>query len=654
MNPLHLFLQAGDPAASNPFLQWLDSLMHTLLGSAYPYFHEFFVFDPNHPMIFTRGLFWAFFAIVLVFYSLVYKHRGLRNAYLLVVSLFFYYKSSGAFFLLLVGTAVMDYGVGLAMHYLRIQWLRTLLLLFSITVSLTLLGFFKYSYFIVDSINAQIDDPTQHYHAVNWVNFFFNETFGTHFSVDKILLPVGISFFTFQTISYSVEVYRRKIEPVLNPLDYGFFVSFFPQLVAGPIVRATDFLPQLRAPYSLTKDEFAQAIYQIMNGLVKKLFIADFIAVNFIDRVYLNPKMYTGFEVLIAIFAYSLQVYCDFSGYTDIATGVARLMGFKLPKNFNSPYKAANVTDFWRRWHMSLSTWLRDFLYTPLGGNRKGSVLTWAFGFIVILLVVWMISPEWAIGALFGCFTLVFLFMWMTYYHPKVRGNYSTSVNLMITMLLGGLWHGSSWLFVIWGGLNGVALVLHRGGQRLADGKDGPGVWPQVWSAVVSLLFSGLMVMLLVMGGMDIRGVYILLVWGVLGLLTMMVYLVAGRPKEHGTVVFWLGKLWGMGVTLAFISFTRIWFRSPTLENTTEIFDQMFGNFGTKLIPQVLWSYKGVFAVVALGFLLHWVPTRAKQWVVDQFSKAPLVLKAVICILIVFGIVQVVTADVKPFIYFQF
>jgi D-alanyl-lipoteichoic acid acyltransferase DltB (MBOAT superfamily) len=208
------------------------------------------------------------------------------------------------------------------------------------------------------------------------------------FSVDSIFLPVGISFFTFQAMSYVIDIFRRKSKPVRNFLDFGFYLSFFPQLVAGPIVRPNQFLPQLHKPFFLGRKQFGIAVFWIMNGLAKKLILSDYIAVNFCDRVFENPLLYTGFENLTAIFGYSLQVYADFSGYTDIATGVAMLMGFYLPKNFDSPYKAKNASEFWKRWHISLSKWLQDYLYIPLGGNRNGTIGSYA----IILGIAFMAS----------------------------------------------------------------------------------------------------------------------------------------------------------------------------------------------------------------------------------------------------------------------
>ena len=216
-----------------------------------------------------------------------------------------------------------------------------------------------------------------------------------HFDASVILLPVGISFFTFQNISYIVDVYKRKIAHVSNILDFGFYTAFFPQLVAGPILRADQFVPQLYKPFFLRRRQFGIAVFWICNGLIKKLILSDYLAVNFVDRVFDNPLLYTPFENFSALMVYSLQVYADFSGYTDIAIGVAMLMGFYLPTNFNSPYKATNPTDFWRRWHMSLSRWLRDYLYIPLGGNRTSGFASYFILAAILLIAAFRLQNLW-------------------------------------------------------------------------------------------------------------------------------------------------------------------------------------------------------------------------------------------------------------------
>ena len=281
------------------------------------------------------------------------------------------------------------------------------------------------------------------------------------FSVDTIVLPVGISFYIFQVISYTVDVFRGRIQPVKNILDFGFYVSFFPQLVAGPIVRAEEFIPQLYKPFRLSRRAFGIAVFWIINGLAKKIIMSDYLAVNLIDRVFDNPLLFSGFENLFALFAYSLQVYADFSGYTDIAIGVAMLMGFYLPMNFNSPYKSQSPQEFWRRWHMSLGRWLKTYLYIPLGGNRSIGFGTYFWVTVIAL------SPR--------PHRLV-----ARHHDPLCRADrrddycaaffegrkpsklFYSNLNSFITQVLGGLWHGASWNFIIWGGINGIGMIVNK------------------------------------------------------------------------------------------------------------------------------------------------------------------------------------------------
>ncbi|WP_066629725.1 MBOAT family O-acyltransferase [Labilibacter marinus] len=366
-------------------------------------------YDPDAGFVFTHYLFWLFYGVVLLGNAILYKKSVLRNAFLFLASIFFYYKAGGYYFFLLLFSTLVDYSIGLGIGHAHKKTTRKVLLILSLMVNLGVLAYFKYSYFIADIIHQTLDVNIE---VVNYFTVFTNALFNTEIDAARIILPVGISFFTFQTISYSVDVYRGRIEPVKNILDFGFYVSFFPQLVAGPIVRAWEFIPQLHQKYALSEKRFWWAVWLIMGGLFKKMVISDYLSVNLVDRVFDAPMMYSGVELLMGAYAYALQIYCDFSGYTDIAIGVALILGFKLPNNFNLPYVATSVTDFWRRWHISLSSWLRDYLYIPLGGSRKGTVR---------------------------------------------RG-----VNLMITMLLGGLWHGAGWLFIIWGVLHGLALLIEK------------------------------------------------------------------------------------------------------------------------------------------------------------------------------------------------
>lgn len=497
-----------------------------------------FLFDPERPLIFTRLFFWVFYGVVLLIYSGIYRQRAVRNAFLFAASLFFYWKTSGLFFLILIFSTFSDYYLGILIHRAKkIKW-KKFGVAMSVVVNLFMLSYFKYTYLFVDTVNKLFNLDIG---VVNHMALWSNQLTGTHFDVSMILLPVGISFYTFQTISYTVDVYRGKVDPVRHILDFGFYVSFFPQLVAGPIVRASEFIPQLYKRYSLTMQEFGFALFMILKGLFKKMFIGDYIALNFVDRVFANPTGFSGFENLTALFGYSLQVYVDFSGYTDIAIGVALLLGFRLPRNFNVPYKATSVGDFWKRWHISLSSWLRDYLYIPLGGNRKGRIMT--------------------------------------------------DVNLMITMLLGGLWHGASWQFLVWGGLNGLGLIVYK-------------LWRKV------------------------------------------------SPYENSK--HWAVRLWKIANTFIFITFTRIWFRSESMEKANQLIRQVTHEFNAAIIPNVIWSYRLVFAVMALGYFTHWVPESWKNGLLSAFIRTPLWLKIVITVAMVFVIYQSWSADLQPFIYFRF
>ena len=305
-----------------------------------------FSFDQAHPLLFTQFYFWAFFAIVLAFLCVFKNKTLLRNAFLFFTSLFFYYKTSGLFLILLGFVIVYNYLAGIWLYPRKGRFIRKFILSLSVAMDLSLLCYYKYAYFITDVVNNLFGTK---FVVHDYFAALGNTILGSQaFSVDSIFLPVGISFFIFQAISYVVDISRNKIEPVRNFFDFGFYLSFFPQLVAGPIVRAKEFIPQLRKPFFLGRTQFGFAVFWILNGLAKKLILSDYLAVNFCDRVFENPLLYTGFENLTALFGYSLQVYADFSGYTDIATGVAMLMGFYLPKNFNSPYKARNAGEFWK------------------------------------------------------------------------------------------------------------------------------------------------------------------------------------------------------------------------------------------------------------------------------------------------------------------
>ena len=545
------------------------------------------IFEYNHekPLLFTQPYFWIFLGVVLAVYSLVYKKNPVRNAYLFLISLFFYYKTSGFYFIILLFSTLADFIIGKQIFRAKVKVNKQIWLALSIIINLSILVFFKYAYFFADFINDAFGLEITVYNYFSWGT---NQIIGTNFVWEKIMLPVGISFFTFQTISYSVDIYRGLIKPVKSILDFGFYVSFFPQLVAGPIVRAADFIPQLYKPYQVTKEQFSIGLFWILNGLIKKMFLADYVAVNFVDRVFANPGSFSGFESVMALFGYTLQVYADFSGYTDIAIGVALWLGFRLPTNFNSPYKATSVSDFWRRWHISLSTWLRDYLYIPMGGNRGGSFFSY-FMMGIIIFFVSLLANTWMVPIGIGVILIVVVVI--SKLSVKFKAWVDTNVNLMLTMLWGGLWHGASWNFVVWGGLNGVGLVVYK-----------------LWKKVSP--------------------------W-------------ADRSK-------WYNRAIGVTLTLVFITFTRTFFRSHSWDDAMIMLHQIGTDFKPEIIPDVLWAFKNVFGVMLLGFLIHWIPAHLKLKYRMAFVKSPIVAQLLVSVLSIFFVYQILSSDLQPFIYFDF
>ena len=598
-----------------------------------------FSFDQAHPLLFTQFYFWAFFALVFAVFSLFHSKALLRNGYLFACSLFFYYKTSGVFLALLVFVIVYNFFAAKGLGKLKSNKARSALTAVSVVVDLGILAYFKYAYFLTDFVNSLLGTSFEVHDVLGEL---LNSLTGADiFRVDAIILPVGISFFTFQAVSYMVDVKREKIAPVENFLDFGFYLSFFPQLVAGPIVRAVEFVQQLHKPYNLSRRWFGIAIFWIMNGLVKKLILADYLAVNFADRVFENPLLYSGFENLSALFCYSLQVYADFSGYTDIATGVAMLFGFYLPQNFNSPYKAVNTQQFWRRWHMTLSRWLRDYLYIPLGGNRNASAGTYI---IIAAVAVFgsFLSGSWWVA--FGVALLaagIGLWAWKK---PGDRKLITTNINSMNTMLLGGLWHGASWNFMIWGGLNGIGMVIYKiWTKRSMGGK---------------LLIIGLTTALC--GTLSFTLHYP--VWNMFFVWTLIILV--------GTLVEWIFKIkkttaWDIFQTFVFITFTRLFFRSgsnldPALANeeawntAKNMVNQIGGPWDLSLIPDMAAAHWTVLLLFVAGMIIHWLPERFKRWYRLNFALMPLGVMAVVVVLIIVFIYQFITADLQSFIYFQF
>ncbi|GHU64400.1 alginate O-acetyltransferase [Bacteroidia bacterium] len=608
---------------------------------------DIFVFNSDFPLLFTQFYFWTFFAIVFAGFSLLKNKLIMRNAFLAFVSLFFYYKTSGLFVLILIFTTVFNFYQAILIHNTEKADKQRIHLIVGVVTNLLILCYFKYAYFFTDLLNNMLGIQLK---VVDIFAMIGNTLSGAErFDAGNILLPVGISFYTFQNISYIFDVYKKKIEPVKNVLNFAFYVSFFPQLVAGPIVRANEFVPQIYRKYFLSRRQFGIAIFWIMNGLIKKIVLSDYIAVNFVDRVFDNPGMFSGFENLVALFGYSLQVYADFSGYTDIAIGVAMLFGFYLPKNFNSPYKATNPGQFWKRWHISLSKWLQYYLYIPLGGNRSTGFASYfcliSIALISIILAgsIWVAMIILLVGIIVGA---------LFYFHPEKRKKIKTNINLMNTMLLGGLWHGASWNFMIWGGLNGLGIVVYK------LFKDKSLYFRSYILAGLTLVF-GLLFYFIPTPAFKIG-----LIWLSIILVGTLVRVLYNHFNGKYSLSF-LETGWAVFQTFVFISFTRLFFRAGSNLNPAEanqtawntarnMVNQIGGEWNFSLIGDMVYEYRNIFMLIIFGMIVHWLPEQWKRRYRLSFARIPLIPMALIVVFCIFIIYQFVSADLQTFIYFQF
>ncbi len=432
-------------------------------------------------------------------------------------SLYFYYKSSAECVFILIGVCLSDYLLGLWLGRLKRNWKRRLIVALNV-----MLVWFKYFNLLAEA---------------------FASITSTRFDPLEIILPAGISFFTFRSISYMVDIYRREIEPCRNLLDYTFFLTFFPPLLAGPVVRAKDMLPQIKANAMLSRRKTSEGLFLIMTGLIKKVVIADYISGNFVDRIFDNPALYSGFENLMGCVGFTIQLYCDFSGYSDMAIGLALMLGYRFKINFDAPFKSQNPTEFWRRWHISLSLWLRDYLYIPLGGNRKG----------------------------------------------KFRAYF----NQFITMVLGGLWHGASWMYIIWGAYHGLLLVLHKTVRS-------------IWRLPESMR-----------GRADIKAFNIVLTFA-----------------------------------LIVVGFT--FFRAPSLETVVMIGEQIAGNFHIDIAGQFVESYMMIVVAMALGYIAHMTPKTWTAGASQAYMSMAAIWQALLLAAVLFVVVQTRQSDLVPFIYLQY
>lgn len=548
--------------------------------------YQLFSFNVKEPLIFTQLDFWLFFILVMVIFSAIHKHFLTRSIFLTAVSLFFYFKTSGLFVLLLGLTLIVNYLAGTGVSLAKKDRTKKWLIAGSVVFNLLLLGYFKYAYFFTDAFNQMFQTK---YEIVNQFALWGNGFFGEGTFIEKILIPVGVSFFTFHNISYVVDIYRKEIK-LSSFFDYSFYVTYFPHLVAGPIVRARDFIPQINQPFELNKQDFSWSLVQITKGLFKKIVLADYIAVHFIDKIADAPEAYPGFVSVLAMWAYSLQIYGDFSGYTDIAIGISRLMGFTLLENFNSPYKAVSVADFWRRWHKSLGSWLRDYLYIPLGGNRSGGIGTYVATTIIFVFLIFITQWYDLIFVYLGLMAVYFL-CWHLF--PAMKNYLNRDLNLLITMVVGGLWHGASENFVIWGSMNGLALIFY-----------------QYWKKI--------------------------------------------SPYETNTS--WGIRAWRIFLTFNFITFTRIWFRLDEASEPLKMIEHIGAHFdfSWSVFVKVLQTYQAVFWLILIGFTLHWLPQKWKDHGTITFARFPFLLQAFCISMSVFFMYQAISDTFKPFVYFQF
>ena len=474
-------------------------------------------------MIFTSFEYVIFFAVTLIVRGCL-RNFSIEKWFLLIASYIFYMSWSIPCGFLILFTSLVDYFVGVGLGRIENQRRRKLLLIISIFANLGVLGYFKYTNFFLD--NVWWGAHAFGYHLDRW-----------HYD---IILPAGVSFFTFQSMTYTIETYRRRLQPCHNARDFVLFVAFFPQLLAGPINRAVDLLPQFARRIRASAFDFETGLVQFGLGAVKKLVISDQIAPN-IDLIFKAPGNYDGFTLLQGALGYAIQIYCDFSGYSDMAIGSARMLGFRFMENFQMPYSSVTITEFWRRWHISLSTWLRDYLYIPLGGNKKG------------------ISRMY--------------------------------VNIMITMLLGGLWHGASWNFVFWGGLHGVSLAIHK-------------AW-MAWDPLTSL-------------------------------------------KEN-SVFRLLWSLFSRSLTLAVVLVGWIFFRAESWGAATQYLSRLmtWSHDGTHLISPY------TIPAVVVVFLVHLFIRKDRLWA-QEIVFRPFPVRIMAYSSLVLLLVCLAATDSAPFIYFQF
>ena len=538
-------------------------------------FLQQFLYDSKNPLLFNNGFFVYFFTLFILLFFALRNHHKARRYVFCIFSLYFFYKASGWFVGLVLVSAVVDFFLSNAIYREKSQSRKKFLLVLSILFNLGMLFYFKYTDFFIEISNSLFD---------------------TNFNPLNLILPIGISFYTFENLSYTVDVYRGEFKPANKFSDYLLFLAFFPKLMMGPIVRAHDFVPQINEPYVISERDFAKGFFLIISGLIKKLVISDYITLNMVDYMFDNPALHTGVENLMAVYGYAMVIYCDFSGYSEIAIGIALWLGFKIPPNFMSPYQSLNITEFWRRWHISLSTWLKDYLYIPLGGNRNFSVASFIFvgGFLVGSFIMGVelfhLSNLWA-AVVSAVLLLIFIIPAVI---TRKTSGIAANFNLLTTMLLGGFWHGASWNFIIWGAIHGVGLGIHK-----------------IWMLLTDKSFSGF-----------------------------------NQSRIY--------KIISGILTFHFVCFAWIFFKAEDLEIAKTMIYQIFNNFDISVFGPFYDNYKGVVWMILAAMVLHLVPDNLADKVIARTKTIPMVVYILVffLFLILYGYFK--SAEQVMPIYLQF
>jgi alginate O-acetyltransferase complex protein AlgI len=477
-------------------------------------------FQADKPLLFNSSFFLYFLLFFFLGYQLLSQKTNARIMLVCAFSLYFFYKACGWYVGLVLLSAVVDFNLSRHIYLTRDKRRKNYLLVISLILNLGLLFYFKYTDFFIE---------------------IYNDITEGNIKPLNLLLPVGISFYTFENISYTIDVYKGAIKPVKRFWDYLFFLSYFPKLMMGPIVRAAEFIPQIRKNIQLSNEDLAKGLFLILTGCFKKIVISDYLSVHLVNTVFSDPLRYTQIECLFAVYGYAMVIYCDFSGYSDMALGIAKWMGIDINVNFLAPYQSKSITEFWRRWHISLSTWLRDYLYIPLGGNRKGVSRTY--------------------------------------------------LNLFITMLIGGFWHGASWNFIFWGGMHGAALAVDKAiGSRLKE---------------------------------SIKN-------------TRLYKLTSGVLLFH------------------FVCFLWIFFKAENFEYASMMIHQITSNFSLDITVSFFDAYTGYVMILVMALVLHLLPISLNEVLINKLATKHWIIQALLMALFIYLFSHFNQTEVIKPVYLQF